>query len=197
MEHRAWKPFLSSRLRVINISPPKGGLLTESRDWIEKLGLLPHPEGGFYREVYRATGNIPGNSLPKRFGQQPRPFGTSIYFMLTAGCVSRFHRINQDEIWNHHHGSGLHIHVIEPGGDYTRHSLGTGPDQTPQLTVTAGCCFGAELTGTGSYSLAGCTCCPGFSFSDLYMPSRGEMLKLFPHLSAVIERLTPDPDVPA
>ncbi|MFO7627167.1 MAG: cupin domain-containing protein [Candidatus Fermentibacteraceae bacterium] len=168
--------------------------MTESRAWIEKLGLLPHPEGGFYREVYRAAGSIPGNSLPKRFGQKPRPFGTSIYFMLTGDGVSRFHRINQDEIWNHHHGSGLHIHVIEPGGGYTRHGLGTGPDESPQFTVPAGCYFGAEVRGKGSFSLAGCTCCPGFSFTDLYMPSRGEMLELFPHLSEVIEHLTPDPD---
>jgi len=169
--------------------------LTGSRDWIEKLGLLPHPEGGFYREVYRSTGSIPGHALPKRFGRQSRSFGTSIYFMLTDDGVSRFHRINQDEIWNHHHGAGLHIHVIEPGGSYTRHALGTGPGETPQLTVPAGCYFGAEVSGKGSFSLVGCTCCPGFSFDDLHMPSRDEMLGFFPHLSDVITRLTPDPEM--
>jgi len=168
--------------------------LTGSQAWIEKLGLIPHPEGGFYREVYRSTGSIPGEALPDRFGKQPRPFGTSIYFMLTGDGVSRFHRINQDEIWNHHNGFGLHIHVIEPGGGYAMHALGTGPGETPQLTVQAGFYFGAEVNGKGAFSLVGCTCCPGFSFEDLQMPSRTEMLELFPHLSEVIMRLTPDPD---
>lgn len=168
--------------------------MPEYRDWIERLGLLPHPEGGYYREVYRSPESIPGDALPKHFGGQPRSFGTSIYFMLTNTEVSRFHRINQDEIWNYHHGSGLHIHVIEPGGGYSRHGLGTGSDESPQFTVPAGCYFGAEVKGEGSFSLLGCTCCPGFSFNDLHMPSRSELLELFPHLSEIITRLTPDPD---
>lgn len=169
--------------------------MTGSQAWIAKLGLLPHPEGGFYREVYRSTGSIPGHALPDRFGKQPRSFGTSIYFLLTGDGVSRFHRINQDEIWNHHNGSGLYIHVIEPDGRYARHALGTAPDETPQLTVPAGCYFGAAVRNSDSFSLVGCTCCPGFSFEDLHMPSRTEMLMLFPHLSEVITRLTPDPDL--
>jgi len=179
---------------VINMVRAKGGLLTGSSCWIEKLGLLPHPEGGFFREMYRAAGSIPGEALPDRFGNQPRSFGTSIYFMLTGNGTSRLHRINQDETWHHHHGSGLHIHVIDPGGGHTMHALGTGPDESPQFTVTAGCYFGAEVRDKSSYSLVGCTCCPGFSFADLHIPSRTEMLGLFPHLSGIITRLTPDPE---
>lgn len=168
--------------------------MPESRAWIERLGLLPHPEGGYYREVYRSTGGIPGGALPERFGRDPRPFGTSIYFLLEGDGVSRFHRINQDEIWNHHHGSGLLIHVIDPGGGYTVHNLGAGPDASPQFTVPAGCFFAAEVAGKGSFSLAGCTCCPGFSFDDLFIPTRSELLGLFPHLHETITRLTTVPE---
>lgn len=169
--------------------------MPDSRDWIERLGLIPHPEGGYYREVYRSKGSIPGEALPERFGGKPRPYGTSILFLLTGNSVSRLHRIGQDEIWNHHHGSGLLIHVFDPDGEYGMHRLGTGPDESPQLTVPAGCCFGAEVNGNGPFSLAGCTCCPGFTFDDLCMPSREELLALFPGRAGVITRLTPEPGV--
>ena len=73
-------------------------------DWIRRLGLVPHPEGGFYRETYRSQGNISRESLPVGMDGD-RSYGTAIYFLLSAGQVSRWHRIRSDELWFYHAGS--------------------------------------------------------------------------------------------
>lgn len=168
--------------------------MPESWDWIEKLKLLPHPEGGFYREVYRSGESFPEGVLPGRFGTGPRPLSTSIFFMLTGKTVSRLHRINQDETWHYYDGSGMVLHVVEPRGIYRRHRLGLKVEagEIPQYTVNAGCFFGAEVIEENSFCLVGCTCSPGFTFADLFMPSREEMLTVFPHLKDIILLLIPE-----
>ena len=77
--------------------------------WIERLGLLPHPEGGFFREVYRSHERIAEDALPERF-DGGRVFSTAIYFLLTTGEVSRLHRISQDEVWHFYDGDSLLLH---------------------------------------------------------------------------------------
>ena len=69
----------------------------EYKKIVEKLNMLPHPEGGYYKEEYRSVGIIPNTSLPQFSGD--RNFCTSIYFLLTSDNFSGFHRIKQDEIW--------------------------------------------------------------------------------------------------
>jgi uncharacterized protein len=73
--------------------------LPAAADLVRNLGLLPHPEGGFYRETYRATTQV-GDG---------RPAATMIYFLLPAGHVSRLHRIDADEGWHHYLGGALEI----------------------------------------------------------------------------------------
>ena len=75
-------------------------------DIIKALDLSPHPEGGFYKETYRATGVIDKANLPENYGGE-RNYSTAIYFMLTSDTFSAFHKINQDEFWHFHQGAPI------------------------------------------------------------------------------------------
>ena len=159
--------------------------------WIDKLGLLAHPEGGFYKETYRASESITRESLPERFDAD-RNFSTSIYFLLSENNFSAFHKIKQDELWHFHYGDSLMIHIISPEGDYSYQKLGLDLDQneTPQVIVPAGYYFAAEVNDKTSYVLCGCTVAPGFDFADFEMPNRKELLEQFPQHKDVITKLT-------
>lgn len=163
---------------------------SEIEELTHRLKLLPHPEGGFYRETYRSDTIMPSKSLPGFSGD--RNISTAIYFLLTAGNFSAFHRIKSDEVWHFYQGSSALIHVIDQRGVYTCHRLGTNfkNDETPQLVVKAGDWFGSSVSEGGGYSLVGCTVAPGFDFNDFEMAKRNELLKLYPDHADVISRLT-------
>jgi predicted cupin superfamily sugar epimerase len=156
---------------------------------ITRLKLARHPEGGWYRESYRAGGIIPGNLLPQRFAGD-RAFCTAIFFLLERGDISALHRIKSDELWHFYAGAALTVHVITPEGDYYPLKLGSdlAAGESFQAVVPEGCWFGA--TSEGAYSLAGCTVAPGFDFADLEMGSREQSLRRFPAHAGVIRRLT-------
>jgi predicted cupin superfamily sugar epimerase len=157
---------------------------------IHSLGLLRHPEGGWYRETYRSTGTIPVAALPEGFNGS-RPVCTAIYFLLEQGDISALHRIKSDEMWHFYSGAGLTVHVLTEAGDYSTIRLGSacGAGEQFQAVVPAGAWFGAEVTG-GAYALVGCTVAPGFDFADFVMAEREDMLHRYPHHAALIERLT-------
>ncbi len=156
-----------------------------ARHWIEKLFLVKHPEGGYYRETYRAAESIPQNGLPPRFSGL-RAFSTAIYFLLPSGECSALHRIKSDEVWHFYAGNSLTIHVIDERGTYTQIKLG---GDSFQAVVPAGCWFGATVDGPGSYALAGCTVAPGFDFADFELANRADLVALYPQHRAIIERL--------
>ncbi len=79
--------------------------------WIEKLELLPHPEGGYYRQTYRAAEELNGAVLPARYGG-PRPFSTAIYYLLAHPDFSAFHRLKSDEVWHFYLGAPLTLWLI-------------------------------------------------------------------------------------
>jgi predicted cupin superfamily sugar epimerase len=165
--------------------------MRSAEDWIDALSLQPHPEGGHYREVYRASDRFEAIALPARFGSA-RACSTSIYFLLRAGETSALHRIRQDELWHFHDGDALVIHRIGPDGRHTAARLGldAAAGDQPQRCVPAGEWFGAELAPNGRFALVGCTVAPGFEFEDLEMGDRAELLERFPERAALIERLT-------
>jgi len=149
---------------------------------------MPHPEGGFFKEVYRSHERIAEDALPERFGGG-RVFSTAIYFLLTAGEFSRLHRIRQDEVWHFYDGDSLLLHRIRPDGEHVKHLVGRLGDALPLAVVPAGDYFGAEVSGDG-YSLVGCTVAPGFEFDDFEMPSRDEIYTQFRQHAELIQRLT-------
>jgi len=156
--------------------------------WVRELELLPHPEGGWYKEVYRAEESIAPEGLPERF-DGPRSFCTSIYFLLAGDNVSTFHRIKSDELWHFYAGDGLTVHIIAADGEYNALQLGNGPGETFQGMVPAGSWFGAEPKDSG-YALVGCTVAPGFDFADFELAERSRLTSEFPQHRELIERLT-------
>lgn len=155
---------------------------------VEQLKLLPHPEGGYYRETYRSEELISQHALPPRFGGE-RTFSTSIYFLLTAGNFSAFHRIKSEECWHFYAGSSLHVHVLTPAGEY--HLIRLGPDlhsgETFQAVVPAGAWFASETMG--AYTLAGCTVSPGFDFRDFELADVAALTAAWPRYASLIGRL--------
>lgn len=159
--------------------------------WIETLGLLPHPEGGFFKETYRADGQIPKTGLPKGFAGA-RSMCTGIYFLLRSEDISHFHRIASDEMWHFYAGSALTVHMIDEGGDYSVHKIGGNPEagEVFQAVVPAGVWFGASVDAPGTCALVGCTVAPGFDFEDFEMATRDGMLRRYPEHADIIGRLT-------
>lgn len=157
---------------------------------VSKLDLLPHPEGGFYKESYRSSELIKQSYLPNRFSGD-RNFSTAIYFLLTSGNFSAFHRIQQDEVWHFYEGVPLNVHVITPEGKYTKHKVGhIHQGLQPQLVVPKGCWFASNIDQEESYTLVGCTVAPGFDFADFELASRQDLIYLFPEHKTIINKLT-------
>lgn len=163
------------------------------KEIIEQLDLQMHPEGGYFREVYRSEGQIPKNVLDKRFSGN-RNYGTSIYFLMTSGInFSAFHKINQDELWYYHYGATVRIHVISPEGEYYNILLGLDFEREalPQAVVPAEHWFAAEVLGNGEdFSLVGCAVTPAFDFDDFVLADRFHLSNMFPQHSKLIERFT-------
>ena len=161
------------------------------RDLIEKLSLLPHPEGGYFRETYRSTLNIPAESLSEGISDE-RSLATCIYYLLTHDDFSAFHRIKSDETWHHYSGEALTIYIIDIEGVLRTVTLGNDiqAGQIPQCTIPAGCWFAAQLKNCSGYCLVGCTVYPGFDFRDFEMAQKEELIQRYPHNKEVIQLLT-------
>ena len=131
----------------------------EVQQLIDRLALQPHPEGGYFREVYRSALQLQSTVV----GGQ-RSAMTDIYFLLPGGQVSRWHRVAHDELWNFYSGAPLKIHQLSP--DFSQYSCGLLDPQVAQFKqlVPAGWWQAAETEG--DYSLVGCTVAPGFDFAD-------------------------------
>jgi hypothetical protein len=151
---------------------------------IAALELQPHPEGGWYRETYRAA-------LEVALGPDRRAASTAIYYLLEHGDRSRLHRIRSDELWHHHAGAGLVIHCFGPAG-YTALRLGADLEagERPQHWVRAGEWFGATVEVPGAWALVGCTVAPGFEFRDLEFADRAELTAAHPAHADLVARLT-------
>jgi len=160
---------------------------------IQKLELLPHPEGGFFKETYRCSELIKSNSLDNRYLGE-RNYSTCIYFLLTSDTFSAFHRIHQDEIWHFYSGSPIHIHEISKDGIYSKTMLGSHIEngEAPQFVIAGGTWFGATVIRENDYALVGCTVAPGFGFLDFELAIRGELIGMFPQHANIITRLTRD-----
>jgi len=159
---------------------------------VRALALLPHPEGGYYRETYRSAESIPAAGLPTRF-QGERNFSTAIYFLLGPGDFSAFHRIQSDETWHFYTGSSaLAIHVILPDSSYRLIRLGPMTDlgETFQATVPAGAWFASEPCEASGFALVGCTVAPGFDFLDFEMADGQRLAQEHKGLSELIRRLS-------
>jgi uncharacterized protein len=138
--------------------------VTRPETLIRQLSLRPHPEGGWYSEVFRSSRLVSPDD-----GREPRSAMTTIYFLLTRGQRSRLHQVNSDEAWHFYEGDPLRLTICDATFERVE-SVTLGPwDGTfrPVHVVPAG---DWQSAGTlGDYSLVGCTVGPGFDFLDFSM----------------------------
>lgn len=133
------------------------------RQLIKQLTLQPHPEGGWFSEVFRSSEFV-------RAPQGKRTALTAIYFLLPRGEISRWHDVKSDEVWHHIEGAPLKLHTASPDFAHgTTRLLGplAGVRQRPLAVVAAHDWQAAETTG--DYSLVACDVGPGFDFVDFRM----------------------------
>lgn len=147
---------------------------------VTSLNLIPHPEGGFYREVYRS-----GLTLPLPRGT--RSVLTAIHFVLPPGVVSRWHRVRADECWVFVDGDPLELATLDDVGRVQVHTLGQGADDSVIQVVPAGLWQGARCVGNRGAHVV-CTVAPGFDFRDFTLAKIGVLGRQFPESSAVIAR---------
>ena len=149
---------------------------------IRTLELAPHPEGGYYREIWRAP--LP---VEPADGRGQRAALTVIYFLLPGGAVSRWHRVRSDEVWQHVEGAPLELLQLRPD-EWRLHRSRLGSpatdQQTPLHCVPAGWWQAAWCLG--SYTLVSCAVAPGFEFADF------ELLAERAELAAELGRALPE-----
>jgi len=160
--------------------------------FIKNLNMTPHPEGGFYKEIYASEENITSNDLKVDF-EGSRILWTSIYFLLRDGEVSNFHRLKSDEMWYYHSGSPLTIYMISPEGELITEQLGLDIEhgEKPQILVPKNYIFGSDMNHEG-YALVGCMVSPGFEFRDFELFKRNELIAKYPQHQQIIHKLTID-----
>jgi predicted cupin superfamily sugar epimerase len=131
---------------------------------IASLRLRPHPEGGHYRETWRAA--APAGV---------RPAGSAIYYLLPAGQRSAWHRVDAAEAWHHYAGAPLELHIADGSGDQPPECHVLGPDlesgQRPQVIVAPGAWQSAATLG--AWTLVGCTVSPAFEFAAFELAAPG------------------------
>lgn len=127
-------------------------------DIVRLLDLVPHPEGGHFRETFRDARRVEGG----------RAASTAIYFLLARGERSHWHRVDAVEVWHFHAGAPLRLEIAET-------QLILGPDlaagERPQAIVPAGAWQAAE--SLGAWTLVGCTVAPGFAFEGFELAPEG------------------------
>ncbi|MCA8383555.1 cupin domain-containing protein [Burkholderia cenocepacia] len=157
----------------------------ESREfWMEKLGLEPHPEGGYFRyvfgsDIYRKTAS----------GAERKNY-SGIYFMVTHDSPSHFHQMISDEIWYYHSGDPLTMHVIDETGAYRTVRLGPHVEHGEVLSVVmrGGWIFGASVD-SGDYTLVSCAVVPGFDDADYRILTQSELLGKYPQYRDAILKM--------
>lgn len=141
---------------------------------IEQLRLEPHPEGGFYRETYRAPLDVDSKAHQGR-----RSAFTSIYFLLPGDHYSAWHRVASDESWFFHMGSGVEVFSLVPSvdtGSSVLQAQTLGATGLFELTIPAGRWFAAKPLGPDGFALVSCVVAPGFEFEDFELATHQNLI---------------------
>jgi predicted cupin superfamily sugar epimerase len=162
------------------------------------LGLEPHPEGGFFRQTYRAAETV---VTPR--GE--RAASTAILFLVTATALSHLHRIKSDELWVFQGGLPLELVTLSPDGELETRVLGdpadgmrgaVGAEATPQALAPAGSWQGARLAGgphlpaACAWALVSCIVSPGFEYEDFELGERDALLAAYPEHAKIVTAFT-------
>lgn len=146
-------------------------------DLITELQLQPHPEGGYYKQLF-------GNDAT---GEKAI---STIYYMLEDDNISAFHRLHDVvEIWYYHAGEPLNIYVIAPDGTLTVHRL--APDAEMQVIIEPEHWFAAEIPSHKGFTLVGCAVAPAFKFDNFELADTARLCQQYPQHKELIARLAP------
>lgn len=156
-----------------------------AQELIERLGLQPHPEGGWFAETWRAAERVAA-----RVGE--RSAGTAILYLVTAESFSTLHRVASDEVFHFHLGDPVEMLQFGDDGHAERFVLGAdvAAGMRPQVVVPAGTWQGSRPVPGGAFALLGATVAPGFDFADFELGARADLVARYPGLAAEIERFT-------
>lgn len=165
--------------------------INKIKEIIKKYQLSAHPEGGFYREIWRAKTSI-------KQGGKKYSAGTNIFYLLrnklTYGDFSAWHKlIDLDETWYFHQGSPLLIYVINEKGFLTEHKLGLNTGCLPQINIQRNCWFAALVESNekqDAFSFVSCAVFPGFDFKNFVLADRTNLLQQYPQHKLIIKKLT-------
>ncbi len=143
---------------------------------IQKLALVPHPEGGYYRETYRA----PTQVHSAKHGGLRSAF-TCIHFLLSGDQYSAWHRVASDESWFFHEGCNLEVYSLLPVSGLQTTVVHTqtlgGTAGRYELTIAAGTWFAARATRPDDHALVSCVVAPGFEFDDFELASKDQLVQ--------------------
>lgn len=158
--------------------------------YIKNLDMIPHQEGGFFKESFVSNENISVKNSNSDIDEL-RKLWTSIYFLLRDDEISSFHRLKSDEMWYYHSGSPLTIYMISPEGELITKELGLNIEngEKPQILVPKNYIFGSAMNNEG-YALVGCMVSPGFEFKDFELFERNYLLETYPEYKEIILKLT-------
>lgn len=153
--------------------------------YIEKLQLLKHPEGGYYRETYRCATEMNVEGIEGK-----RNISTAIYFLLQDNEVSHFHRIKSDELWFFHDGEPLEILILEKGKlKISLLGKNIAEGESFHVVVPAGCWFASRIKCGKGFTLVSCTVAPGFDFRDFEMAEKEKLRNEYPEHKDLLEKM--------
>jgi predicted cupin superfamily sugar epimerase len=161
--------------------------MNRAEELIDRLGMAPHPERGFYVETYRAS-----LTVEARTHGGARAASTAIYFLVTAAQPSTYlHRLRSDELFHLYEGGPLEVLLLDPSGpgEVRRLGLDVGAGERPQLVIPAGTWFGVELGAGAPHCLFGCTVTRGFDFADFELANGPELAIRYPRHAERIARM--------
>ncbi len=159
--------------------------MNRADDFIEKLKLEKHIEGGSFKQVYKSTHKMP---MPGYGGE--RSLATAIYFLLAGEDFSAFHRLKSDEIWAFNYGSPLTLYVIEENGSLKKYILGDAKNPSYQITILAHQWFAAEVNDKTFFTLVSCIVAPGFEYDDFELADREKLTARYPKHADIISQFT-------
>ena len=154
----------------------KKEILEESKKLIEKYKLLPFSEGGYFVQIYTSSYSLIQNN--------DRPLAGSIYFLLDQKDITRFHRLDCDEIWYYHQGVGINIYFVEENNTISLRQLGIGEGQNPIVVVPKNTIYDAENIDTNGYTFISCITVPKFSPKGFEPITK----KIYPNLPEKFEK---------
>jgi len=165
--------------------------MEDYRFYLDRLNMMAHPEGGFYRRNWQSllSGDLKDTTGKIVFAS--RPVGSSILYLLPSSMVCKWHRVKCDEMWHFYQGVALRMYSLTPQNGLEIQVLGTdiAHGELPQIIIPRNTWIAAELAEDHDFSLCGCTLWPAFSYTDFELAEPAALADDFPAHRDIIERI--------